>query len=250
MYLSKNLSRDTLKLGVNIDHAATLRQARGELYPDPVHAAQICEQEGADSIVCHLREDRRHIQDKDVFNLRKSVTTRLNLEMSLNADILKITGRVKPDMATIVPERRQEITTEGGLDILRHFKKVKGAVSYLQDKGIQVSLFISPIEHHIEKAKDSGATTIELHTGTYADAKNSLASAKEIKKLLIATQYAQSLGLRISAGHGLNYQNTAVIAQINGLEELNIGHSIICEALLMGLGPAVRKMLKLIRESQ
>ncbi len=239
-----------LKLGVNIDHAATLRQARRGLSPDPILAAQICEKAGADSIVCHLREDRRHIQDRDVFALRKAVRTSLNLEMSLNTEILKITSKVKPDLATIVPERRQEITTEGGLDVFKNFKKVKHAVSFLQDNGIAVSLFIGPVKKQVDSAKESGATIIELHTGAYADAKGSLANARELKKILIATQYAHSLGLRVSAGHGLNYDNTSVIAQISDIEELNIGHSIISEALLIGLENAVKKMLKLVRSKK
>ncbi len=233
------------KLGVNIDHAATLRQARRGLYPDPVEAARICEKAGAHSIVCHLREDRRHIQDADVFKLRKSVRTFLNLEMSLNPEIIKITGRVKPDLATIVPERRQEITTEGGLDVIKHFALIKRAVSYLQARGIAVSLFIDPVKSQITKAKETGATVIELHTGTYADAKTSLSRNRELKKIKEMTKYGRSLGLRVSAGHGLNYTNTSAIAAIDGIEELNIGHSIISEAIFVGLETAVKNMLKL-----
>lgn len=236
-----------MKLGVNIDHVATLRQARRGFYPDPILAAQICEKAGADSIVCHLREDRRHIQDKDVAQLRKIVRTRLNLEMSLNPQIIKITGRIKPDIATLVPERREEITTEGGLNVIKYFTKVKNAVSFLQDKHIAVSLFIAPIKKQIDQAKKSGATIIELHTGAYADAHNALANARELKKILIATQYAKQIGLKISAGHGLNYENTSVIAQINNIEELNIGHSIISESIYIGLEAAVKKMLGLMK---
>ncbi len=235
-----------IKLGVNIDHAATLRQARKGFDPDPVKAAQICEKAGAHSIVCHLREDRRHIQDKDVFLLRKTVTTRLNLEMSLNAQIIKITGQVKPYVATIVPERRQEITTEGGLDVIKYFAKVKNAVSFLQDKGIEVSLFIAPVKKQIEQAKLSGAQTIEIHTGSYAEAINPLANARELKKILTATEYARHIGLKVSAGHGLHYSNTSTIAKIDGIEELNIGHSIISEALFTGLDQAVKKMLRVM----
>ncbi len=236
-----------LKLGVNIDHVATLRQARGISYPDPISAAHICEQAGADSIVCHLREDRRHIQDHDVFALRKTITTRLNLEMSLNSEIIKITGQVKPDIATIVPERRHEITTEGGLDVVKHFKKITAAVSFLKNKGIEVSLFIAPIKQHIQYAKNSGATIIELHTGAYAEAKSSMAQSKELKKIITATHYAQTLGLKVSAGHGLHYNNTLAIAQIDALEELNIGHSIISEAVFIGLENAVKNMLLIIK---
>lgn len=236
-----------IKLGVNIDHVATLRQARGITYPDPIAAARICEQAGADSIVCHLREDRRHIQDHDVFTLRKTITTRLNLEMSLNSEIIKITGQIKPDIATLVPERRQEITTEGGLDIAKHFKKIATAVCFLQNKGIEVSLFIAPIKQHIKLAQNSGATAIELHTGAYAQAKSSLVQIKELKKIITATQYAQTLGLKVSAGHGLHYSNTLAITQIHGLEELNIGHSIISEAVFIGLENAVKNMLRIIK---
>lgn len=240
-----------MKLGVNIDHVATLRQARGGVYPDPIVAAQICEQAGADSIVCHLREDRRHIQDRDVVELRKAVRTRLNLEMSLNAEIIQITGRIRPDVATIVPERRQEITTEGGLDVIKHFKKVKRAVSFLQDKGIAVSLFIAPDKEQIKHAQNTGATIIEIHTGEYAQTAikgmQQHAPTEKLKKILIATAYAQSLGLKVSAGHGLNYLNTTRITQIKGIEELNIGHSIISEAVFIGLAPAVKKMLHVMR---
>lgn len=247
-----------IKLGVNIDHAATLRQARQGLTPDPILAAQVCEKAGAHSIVCHLREDRRHIQDKDVFALRKIVRTRLNLEMSLNSEIIKITGRVKPDLATIVPERRQEITTEGGLDVIKHFAKVKNAVSFLQDKGIATSLFIAPVKSQIEQAKASGAEIIELHTGSYAtehemcegvprpSGRGPRPPILELQKILTATEYAQHIGLKVSAGHGLNYTNTSTIAKIKGIEELNIGHSIICEALFIGLDQAVKRMLRLM----
>ncbi len=240
-----------IALGVNIDHVATLREARGGSFPDPVLAARICEHAGADSIVCHLREDRRHIQDADVFALRKAVRTRLNLEMSLDSQILKITGLVKPDIATIVPERRQEITTEGGLNVVRHFDKVKAAVNYLQKKGIPVSLFVAPIKQQIESAKKSGATHIELHTGSYAHAYRGIprqkTQRKELDAILTCVKFAQSLGLKVSAGHGLDYTNTTAIAKIPGIEELNIGHSIISEAVFCGLDSAVKKMRKLMR---
>ncbi len=243
-----------IKLGVNIDHVATLRQARGGSFPNPILAARICQEAGADSIVCHLREDRRHIQDNDVFKLRKTVQTRLNLEMSLNAEILKITSRVKPDIATIVPERRQEITTEGGLDVVKYFYKVKNAVNFLQDKGIAVSLFIAPVKKQIQEAQKSGATIIELHTGSYAQAymkgAEQPASARELKKIFMATEYARSLGLKVSAGHGLDYTNTTAVAQITGIEELNIGHSIISEAVFCGLNQAVKRMQKIMRDAK
>ncbi len=240
-----------IKLGVNIDHVATLRQARGGCYPDPIKAAQICQEAGADSIVCHLREDRRHIVDRDVFTLKKIIRTRLNLEMSLNEEILRITGHIKPDIATIVPERRREITTEGGLDVIKHFKKVKNAVNFLQNKGIAVSLFIAPDKDQIKQAQKTSAPIIEIHTGTYAEkyitGRPQKANPRELKKILMATEYAQSLGLKVSAGHGLDYINTPPIARIKAIEELNIGHSIISEAVLIGLEAAVKKMIRVMR---
>lgn len=235
-----------IKLGVNIDHAATLRQARRGYYPSPIEAARVCEKAGADSIVCHLREDRRHIQDADVFKLRKTVKTRLNLEMSLNPEIIQITGRVRPDVATIVPERRQEITTEGGLDVVKNFLKTKKAVQFLQKKGISVSLFVAPVKKQIDAVQKCGATIIELHTGTYAEAEKKL-QQQELKRIIAMTAYARKIGLRVSAGHGLNYTNTQAIARIEGIEELNIGHSIISEALFIGLAAAVKKMRKCMK---
>lgn len=233
------------KLGVNIDHVATLRQARGEFEPDPLEAVKICERAGAESIVCHLREDRRHINDRDVKNIRKIVTTRLNLEMSLNKDIVLAAVRIKPEQATLVPERRQEITTEGGLDVCKQFKRIKNVVSILQNKKIEVSLFIDPVKKQILKSKETGATMIELHTGQYALAKTSKARQNELKKLTESTKYALGLGLIVNAGHGLKYNNTKAIARIPGIEELNIGHSIISRSIFVGLAKAVREMRKL-----
>ena len=235
------------KLGVNIDHVATLRQARGERYPDPVEAARICESAGADSIVCHLREDRRHIQDADVAALRKTVATRLNLELSLAKSILDIACRIKPDEATIVPERRQEITTEGGLDVLKYFSKTCRAVEQLSKAGIDVSLFIDPERKQILAARQSGASIIELHTGKYATARSNSIRRRELTKLKEAARYAQSLGLTVAAGHGLTYTNTLPIARIPGIKELNIGHSIISQAVFEGLKKAVRDMRTLAR---
>jgi len=235
------------KLGVNIDHVATLRQARGEDYPDVVTAARICEQAGATSIVCHLREDRRHIQDADVWKLRKSVRTRLNLEMSLAAEIVAIACRVKPDQATLVPERRQELTTEGGLDVVAYFQKTKRAVQQLQAKGIEVSLFIDPVQNQIRAAFETGADMVELHTGRYANARTASVRQKELKKIKIAAALAQELGLIVHAGHGLKYDNVKPIAAIPGMQELNIGHSIICQAVFDGLARAVGEMKKLIK---
>ena len=236
------------KLGVNVDHVATLRQARREFNPDPVLAAKICEQAGADSIVAHLREDRRHINDHDIRRLRKAVTTRLNLEMSLNREIVAIAALIKPDEATLVPEKRAEITTEGGLDVVRHFSRVTKTVQTLQKKGIAVSLFIDPIKKQIKKAQESGATVIELHTGRYDLVQTTAARARELKKIKDMTRYAQDLGLTVNAGHGLKYHNTRPIARIPGIEELNMGHSIISRAVFVGLAAAVKEMVKIIKK--
>ena len=235
------------KLGVNIDHIATLRQARRELEPDPVKAARICEDAGAHSIVAHLREDRRHINDKDIKALRKTVKTRLNLEMSINPGIVRVAQKVKPDQATLVPEKRQEITTEGGLDIVMHFNKIKNVVKRLKNKGIEVSLFIDPVKKQIEKSYQSGADAIELHTGCYAIARTTKARQSEINKIRKAAAYAHSLGLKVNAGHGLNYKNTRAIARIKYIEALNTGHSIISRAVFTGLKRAVKEMVKLSR---
>jgi pyridoxine 5-phosphate synthase len=236
------------KLGVNIDHIATLRQARGEVYPDPIQAAAVCEYAGADSIVCHLREDRRHIQDADVFRLRKTVRTRLNLEMSLSEEIVKIACRVKPDQATLVPEKRKELTTEGGLDVIKYFNRVQKAVSALHAKDIDVSLFIDPVKKQIKASMETGAEMIELHTGAYANAKTVAAQKKELRKLNEACRYAKSLGLIVHAGHGLKYHNAHFIADIIGKHgELNIGHSIICQAVFDGLAKAVKNMKNVIK---
>ena len=235
------------KLGVNVDHVATLRQARREFDPDPIAAARICEKAGADSIVAHLREDRRHINDHDIRQLRKAVKTRLNLEMSINDEIIRIAKRVKPDEATLVPEKRAEITTEGGLDVVRHFNRTAKAVGALQRSGIAVSLFIDPVKKQIKKAQESGATIIELHTGRYDLVQVKTARARELKKIKDMTKYAQSLGLTVNAGHGLKYHNTRPIARIPGMEELNIGHSIISRAVFVGLESAVKEMIKIIK---
>jgi len=235
------------KLGVNIDHVATLRQARREFDPDPIEAATICERAGADSIVAHLREDRRHINEGDIRQLRSVITTRLNLEMSLNREIVQIAASIKPDEATLVPEKRAEITTEGGLDVIRHFGRVKKTVAILQRQNIAVSLFIDPIKDQIKRAYESGATVIELHTGRYDRVRTKAAQTRELKKIKNMTQYAQSLGLIVNAGHGLKYHNTKAIARIPGIGELNIGHSIISHAIFVGLNSAVREMKKLVK---
>ncbi|MFA5060276.1 MAG: pyridoxine 5'-phosphate synthase [Candidatus Omnitrophota bacterium] len=236
------------KLGVNIDHVATLRQARREFEPDPIAAARLCEKAGAESIVAHLREDRRHINDKDIIALKKSVKTRFNLEMSVNEGIVNIALKIKPDQATLVPERRQEVTTEGGLDVSKNFSKIKNVVARLEKKGITASLFIDPDKAQIKKSFEAGARMIELHTGCYARAKTRSAIKRELFKLKDATKFAQNLGITVNAGHGLNYKNVTAVAQIKGVEELNIGHSIISESVFCGLEKAVQEMIRKIKK--
>ena len=234
------------KLGVNIDHVATLREARKTYSPDPVEAARACEEAGCDSIVCHLREDRRHIKDADVVTLREVVKTRLNLEMSIAKDIVEIACRIKPDQATIVPEKRQEVTTEGGLDVKTNFRRIRHAVERLADNGIDTSLFINPVKAQVDSSLATGARIIEFHTGEYANAATETKRKKELEILRQATRYALSLGLEVNAGHGLNYENVRVVAQISGINELNIGHSIISRAVFVGIAEATRQMLELI----
>lgn len=234
-------------LGVNIDHIATLRQARGGVEPDPVLAARACEAAGCDSIVAHLREDRRHMQDSDLYLLRKTVRTRLNMEMSVAKDIVAVALDLVPDQATLVPERRQELTTEGGLDCVKYGKQITSVTAKLQDQGTVVSLFIDPSNRQVKAARDTGAEFIELHTGEYSNAVGARARKAELRKLEAATAYAVSLGLRVNAGHGLNYVNVRDVAGIKGMEELNIGHSIISRAVFAGLDKAVREMIALIR---
>lgn len=235
------------KLGVNIDHVATLRQARGGLVPDPVLAARMCEAAGCDSIVAHLREDRRHIQDRDLYILRKTVRTRLNMEMSIAGEIVKIASDVGPDQATLVPEKRQELTTEGGLDCVKFGSRIARAIERLEENGITVSLFIDPDRKQIKAASEIGAEFIELHTGEYSNAGNGREKKTQLKKLIEAVKYASGIGLRVNAGHGLDYNNVRGIAGIEGIEELNIGHSIISRAVFVGLDKAVKEMLALIR---
>ena len=237
-----------VKLGINVDHIATLRQARREFEPDPLTAARVCEKAGADSIVAHLREDRRHIQDRDIKKLRQAVRTRFNMEMSVHPGIVRVALNIKPDQATLVPEKRQEITTEGGLDIVSQFSKIKSTVEVLQKHHIPVSLFIDPSPQQILKAKETGARYIELHTGTYARAGSKAEMKKELIKLKSAAHLAHHLGLVINAGHGLNYTNTAAVARIPFIHELNIGHSIISRAVFVGLDKAVKEMVHLIRQ--
>ncbi|MBF0505057.1 MAG: pyridoxine 5'-phosphate synthase [Candidatus Omnitrophica bacterium] len=232
-------------LGVNIDHVATIRQQRRAFEPDPVKAALICQSAGADSIVAHLREDRRHINDKDITALKKALQIRFNLEMSIAPDVVAMACQTRPDQVTIVPERRQELTTEGGLDVVRNFKKLMPVCSKLKDRGIAVSLFINAQIEQVDAANKLGISIIELHTGCYADANTARLRAAELKKLIHITRYARTLGLEVNAGHGLKYHNTAPVALIPGMHELNIGHSIISYAVFVGLERAVKEMRSL-----
>jgi pyridoxine 5-phosphate synthase len=235
------------KLGVNIDHVATLREARKGVEPDPVFAAVICELAGASSVVVHLREDRRHINERDLKILRQLIQTRLNLEMSINKEIVNIACKVRPDQSTLVPERRREITTEGGLDVVANKNKIKGVVKLLKARGIVTSLFIDPEKKQIDAAKAVGADFVELHTGRYASSRQEKEIRYQLDILIDSANYAINLGLRVNAGHGLNYQNVRSVARIIGIEELNIGHSIISRAVFVGINQAVREMLDLIR---
>jgi len=236
-----------VKLGVNIDHIASLRQARGEFDPDPILAARLCEQAGCDSIVAHLREDRRHIQDRDIVLLRKTVKTRFNLEMSIEDSIVKVALAVQPDQATLVPERRQEITTEGGLDVVANLKKIKKVSQALLKAGIDVSLFIAPDKKQIDAALSIGVKAIELHTGPFARAFADRLAIDEFAQLKAMTLYARKSGMVVNAGHGLNYENTFVIARIKGMSELNIGHAIMSRAVFVGLKQAVSEMKAIIK---
>jgi pyridoxine 5-phosphate synthase len=230
-----------IRLGVNIDHVATLRQARGTVYPSPVEAALLCEQAGADLITLHLREDRRHIQDHDVYTLRPLLQTRMNLEMALTEEMIGIALDVMPQDVCIVPERREERTTEGGLEVLGQRERVTSAVRRLADAGIRVSLFIAPDPAQIAAAAEVGAPVIEIHTGHYADTQGA-EQAAELARIVRATEYGSALGLVVNAGHGLNLANVAPIAAIAQMEELNIGHALIGDAVFVGLDSAVRQM--------
>ncbi|MCX7990941.1 MAG: pyridoxine 5'-phosphate synthase [Proteobacteria bacterium] len=236
-----------VKLGVNIDHVATLREARKINYPDPVYAAVLAELGGCDGITVHLREDRRHIKERDLYLLKDTIKTRLNLEMSTNEEIVKIALKVKPDMVTLVPEKRQELTTEGGLDVVKNKKKITEVVETLKKAGIEVFIFIDADRKQIETAKKIGAEGIEIHTGRYAEARTKKELEKEFLKIKEAVQFSLDMDLITSAGHGLNYHNVRKIADIPGLYELNIGHSIISYALYVGMERAVRDMVNIIR---
>ena len=237
-------------LGVNIDHIATLRQARGTRYPSLIDAAKICESSGADSITLHLREDRRHIQDQDVEELKFSLTTKMNLEMAATDEMLEIATKILPEDCCLVPEKRQELTTEGGLDVVSQLGRIKEVCSELSTNNIKASLFIDPDNYQIEAAVECGAPIIEIHTGHYADASSAAEMQKELQKISEACAYAHSLGLQVNAGHGLTLENTKAIAEINSVVELNIGHSIISRALFVGLGAATSEMKQLIQEAR
>ena len=234
-------------LAVNVDHVATVRQARGTIEPDPVTAAAICELAGAAGIVVHLREDRRHIQDRDVQLLRQTVKTRLNLEMAASTEMLTIAANLRPDMITLVPEKRQELTTEGGLDVKGNSKKISRAISRMTGHGIPVSLFIDPDLGQIKAAREAGATYVELHTGRYCDAKTDAEQDREFGLIEESAAAAFAQGLRVNAGHGLDYRNSARVAALDTITELSIGHAIISRAVFVGLDQAVREMLSVIR---
>ncbi len=235
-----------MRLGVNIDHIASIRQIRKGLEPEPVYAAFICEAAGADSIVVHLREDRRHIKDRDLYLLKEIVKTKLNLEMSTTSEIVNIACKVRPQQATLVPERRREITTEGGLDVAGNMKKVAQAINKLKKHNIAVSLFIDPIKSQIDASAKLGVEMIELHTGRYADARTESSKRLRLTELERAARYGYQKGLIVNAGHGLDYYNVKPVARIPQIEELNIGYSVVCRATLVGLERAVREMKALI----
>jgi len=234
------------RLSVNIDHVATLRQARRAKEPEPIAAALLAELAGAEGITVHLRKDRRHIQERDLEILRATIKTKLNLEMATNEEIVKIALRVKPGLATMVPEKEEEITTEGGLDFSRNDSRLKEVISLLHDRKIMVSLFIDPTSSNIKKAHRYNSDTVEIHTGHYAEAKNELEIATELEKIAGAAALARKLGLGVNAGHGLDYQNVKKVCLIEEIQEFSIGHSIIARACLVGIKEAVAEMLKLI----
>ncbi|MEQ1636166.1 MAG: pyridoxine 5'-phosphate synthase [Methylococcales bacterium] len=241
------MQENLILLGVNIDHIATVRQARGTLYPDPVQAALIAEQAGADGITAHLREDRRHIQDRDIFLLKEMLQTRLNLEMGVTDEMLAIALRVQPFACCLVPEKRAELTTEGGLDVIAHFESVKQACQQLGAAGIEVSLFIDPVAAQIDAAVKAGAPVIELHTGAYADANDAQQQDLELQRIQQAATYAKQCGLQVNAGHGLNFYNVEAICRIPEIVELNIGHSIIAQAVFSGLAQTVKDLKQVMR---
>lgn len=235
------------KLNINIDHVATLRQARLSSEPDPVLAAYLCELSGADGIVVHLREDRRHIQYRDLSMLKESVKTNLNLEMAPTTEMVKVALKIRPDMITLVPEKREELTTEGGLNVLKNKKKISTVINKLKKSGLFVSVFIDPDIVQIKASKDIGTNMVEIHTGRYADSTNEQRQVYELNQIITSAGSAADLDLRVAAGHGLNYSNTKRIAEIELIEELNIGYSIICRSVIVGIERAVREMTQLCK---
>lgn len=241
--------RKEIYLGVNIDHVATLRQARGAPYPEPVHAGLVAEQAGAEIITVHLREDRRHIQDRDVALLRRVLTCRLNLEMAVTDEMLGIAEEIRPADCCLVPEKREELTTEGGLDVAADRERVAAACKRLGAAGVQVSLFIDPEPAQLEAASEAGAPVVELHTGRYANASGAEAR-RELDRLAEAARLGEELGLAVNAGHGLHYHNVQPVAAIAQVRELNIGHALVARAVFSGLAEAVREMKRLMREAR
>lgn len=239
-----------IQLGVNIDHVATLRQARGTVYPEPLQAALIAEEAGADAITMHLREDRRHIQDRDIELIRPMLQTRLNLEMAVTEEMIAIASRIKPQDCCLVPEKREELTTEGGLDVVSQMERVKAACHRLGEAGVRVSLFIDPDAEQLDAAKACGAPVVELHTGEYAECHTPEAQRYELERIEKAAHYGRELGLQVNAGHGLHYHNVEAVARMTTISELNIGHAIVARAVFTGLGEAVREMKRLMREAR
>lgn len=244
------MSKNQILLGVNIDHVATIRQARGTRYPEPLQAALLAEQSGADAITLHLREDRRHIQDRDVYMLKDMLNTRMNLEMAITDEMLAIASKVKPADCCLVPERREELTTEGGLDVLSQKDKVKHACQVLADAGVRVSLFIDADPAQIEVSAECGAPVIEIHTGHYADCETADKKHAELKRIINAVSAGVDAGMHVNAGHGLDYHNVTAIAEIEAVRELNIGHSIVARAIFTGLPEAVATMKRLMQEAR
>jgi pyridoxine 5-phosphate synthase len=242
--------KNKILLGVNIDHVATLRNARGTDYPSPLDAAFIAERAGADGITIHLREDRRHIKDQDVRDIVTNIHTRLNLELAVTSEMIDIACEISPVSCCLVPEKREELTTEGGLDVAGNFNRIKEACSVLSSSGIVISPFIDPDEEQIDAVKEAGATMLELHTGCYADAKSESEQLSELERLREAAYYAHGKGLQVNAGHGLHFHNVEDIAKIPEIIELNIGHSIIARAVLTGLDEAIRNMKALMRDAR
>lgn len=235
-----------IRLGVNVDHVATIRQARGGREPDPVTAAHEAELGGADQITVHLREDRRHIQERDLRLLRQTAQTPLNLELAVSEDVIRVALDVRPDQVTLVPERRQEVTTEGGLDVVHTLEAVRAAVQRFRAAGIDVSLFIDPDTAQVSAARDAGATRIELHTGAFAEARRPVDVAMQVERLARAGAAAHELGLHLALGHGLDYRNVLLVRDLPRVEEMNIGHSIVSRAVYVGLREAVREMKRLL----